>query len=91
MDVMSTAQKMGLPILFFVVGHLFFGYLTYVGYSAVSLSWPAALLTAALFAGLRFFSSRAKTEIQQQPFLYSTDFFTALLAGVTVWILYYFS
>jgi hypothetical protein len=65
--------------------------LIYVGFTAVSLSWPAALYTAALFAGLRYFSPRAKIEIKRQSFLYSTDFYTALLAGVTIWILYYFS
>jgi SSS family solute:Na+ symporter len=91
MDVMDSAKKMVLPILLFIGGHLFFGYLIYVGFTAASLCWPAALFTAALFAGLRFFSLRTKAEIQRQPFLYSTDFFTALLAGVTVWILYYFS
>jgi len=91
MDVMDSAKKMVLPISFFVGGHLFFGCLIYGGFTAASLSWPAALYTAALFAGLRYFSPRAKTEIKRQPFLHSTDFYSALLAGVTIWILYYFS
>jgi hypothetical protein len=91
MDVMDSAKKMVLPISFFVGGQLFFGCLIYAGFTAASLSWPAALYTAALFAGLRYFSPRVKPELKRQPFLYSTDLYTALLAGVTIWILYYFS
>lgn len=91
MDVMKSAKKMLLPISLFLVGQLFFGYLISRGVSAASLSWPAALFTAAIFAAIRFFSTRSKAAPSGQHFLFSTDFYAALLGAVTIWILYYFS
>ena len=91
MDVMGSAKKIVLPLCIFSTGHLIFLYLIYRGIAATPVSWIAAVFTFAIFARLRFFSQKRINTTQSTSFMGSTDLYAGLLAGITVWILYYFS